>query len=69
MVVIFAYQKFGVWILKKGVDIASATNDSYYGDNYEFGHADGLNFAMALTAYDEVTEPILDPTYGKIVFN
>ena len=24
---------------------------------------------MAFTAYDSVTEPILDPSYGKIVFN
>ena len=24
---------------------------------------------MAFTAYDAVTEPILDPSYGKIIFN
>ena len=24
---------------------------------------------MAFTAYDDVEEPILDPSYGKIVFN
>ena len=24
---------------------------------------------MAFTAYDDETEPILDPTYGKIAFN
>ena len=69
MVVIFSYQKMKVWITRRGVDIASATNDSYFDDEYIFSFEDGLNFAIAFTAYDEVTEPILDPTYGKIVFN
>ena len=69
MVCGFAYLKVGLWITKKGVDIASATYDSYFDDEYEFSSKDGLNFAMAFTAYDDVEEPILDPSYGKIVFN
>ena len=64
-----AYQKTDVWLQKKGVDIISATNDSFFDDDFEFSYEDGLNFAMAFTAYDDVTEPILEPEYGKIVFN
>ena len=69
MVGLYAYQKTEVFLLKKGVDITSATNDSFFDDEYEFSYEDGLNFAMAFTAYDEVSEPILAPEYGKIVFN
>ena len=66
---LYAYQKTEVFLLKKGVDITSATNDSFFDDEYEFNYDNGLNFAMAFTAYDQVTEPILAPEYGKIVFN
>ena len=34
MVGIFTYQKVEVWLTKKGVDIASATNDSFFSDDY-----------------------------------
>lgn len=34
-----------------------------------FGHQNGLNFGVAFSAYDGVTEPILDEKYGKLVFN
>ena len=56
-------------MLKKGVDIASATNDSFFDPDFKFSYEDGLNFAMAFTAYDEDREPTLTPEYGKIVFN
>ena len=69
MVCIFAQQKFQAWFLKKGVDIASATIDSHFGEDYQFSYErDGMNFAVAFTAYDEVTEPVLDPSYGKLIF-
>ena len=29
----------------------------------------GLNLAISFTEYDDVTEPILDKSYGEIVFN
>ena len=69
MVCVFAYLKIEMGITKEGVDIASATYDSYFDDEYVFSSKDGLNFAMAFTAYDDVEEMILDPSYGKIVFN
>ena len=34
MVGIFTYQKVEVWLTKKGVDITSATNDSFFSDDY-----------------------------------
>ena len=65
----FAAQKAEIWLMKTRMDIAQATADSYFDDEDRFTHEDGINFAMAFTAYDSVEEPILDPTYGKIVFN
>ena len=37
--------------------------------NYNFTYKDGINFAIAFTAYDDETEPILDESFGEIVFN
>ena len=52
------------------MDIASATVDSHFDQDYQFSYEhDGMNFAVAFTAFDRVTEPILDPSYGKLVFN
>lgn len=34
-----------------------------------FTYENGLNFAMAFTAYDGETEPFDDPTIGQLVFN
>lgn len=70
MILVFSFQKVEVWIMKKGVDIASATEDSAFDDDYQFSlEKDGLNFAIAFTAYDNETEPILHPEYGKLIFN
>ena len=33
-----------------------------------FDYNQGLNLAMAFTAYDDETEPILDKSYGEIIF-
>ena len=37
-------------------------------DNYTFSADQGLNIAVGLTAFDDETEPILDPSIGEIVF-
>ena len=67
---VFAQQKIQAWVLKKGVDIASATIDSHFDEEYQFNYErDGLNFAVAFTGYDDVTEPVLDPSYGKLIMN
>ena len=33
-----------------------------------FDFNQGLNLAMAFSAYDDETEPILDKSYGEIIF-
>ena len=65
---VYSLQKVDVWMAKKDVDIMSSTQAGFFNDSYTFGYEDGLNFAVAFTAYDSETEPILDESYGKIVF-
>ena len=36
--------------------------------NDEFNLESGLNLAVAFTAWDNVKENILDPTFGSLVF-
>ena len=69
VVLAYGYQKFDVWNTKKDIDIQYSTVDSYFTDDDVFDFKEGLNFAMAFTAYDTETEPILDPSIGRIVFN
>ena len=40
----------------------------FYDEEYVFDASQGLNFAIGFTAYDEETEDILDPSYGKVMF-
>ena len=65
----YAYTKTDAWLMKKNVDIMAARNEEFFDEEYVFGYEQGLNFAIAFTAYDGATEPILDPKYGKVVFN
>ena len=51
---------------RKGVDLQSAFKENYFTEFDEFGNRQGLNFAVAFTAYNNVREPILDPEYGYI---
>ena len=46
----------------------SSAQIGYFNDSYVFNYDDGLNFAIAFTAFDSETEPILDKSYGEIVF-
>ena len=46
----------------------SSTQSGYYDDSYVFSYEQGFNIAIAFTAYDSETEPILDRSYGEIVF-
>ena len=45
-----------------------STQAHHYAEDYVFNFEQGLNFAFAFTAYDNVKEDILDPSYGKIIF-
>ena len=40
--------------------------DSYYSDNDKFGSADGLNFAFAITDYDDNRNSVEDPRIGQV---
>lgn len=62
--ILYAYQKTDVWLGKKDVDIMSSVIESHFNDSYVFSHANGLNVAVAFTAYDSEREPILDKSIG-----
>ena len=68
VVALYMFQKIDVWLAKKDVDIMSSTQTGFFNDSYTFSYDQGLNFAVAFTAYDEETEYILDKSYGEIVF-
>lgn len=55
-----------VLINKKDVDVLSTLNDLHFTPDDIFNYSNGLNIAVAFTAYDSNPEPILDPTYGTI---
>ena len=42
--------------------------DHHLDEDLYFDNARGLNVAVALTAYDNEREVILDPSYGEIIF-
>ena len=65
----YAYLKLMVLIEKTDVNILSSELDMYFSDTDEFTYANGLNIAVAFTAYDQETEWILTPEYGELVFN
>ena len=69
IVLAYAYQKTDVWLTKKDISIQYSTYEAFYTSDDVFDNEQGLNFALAFTAYDEETEPILDESYGRIVFN
>lgn len=54
LIIVTAYfvQKCEVWYSKKDVDLLSATETGFFNSSYVFDHEQGLNFAVALTAYD-----------------
>ena len=65
----YATQKLDVLISKKDVDILSTVKESYFDDKDIFSHRNGLNVAVAFTAYDNEREWILDPSFGSLIFN
>lgn len=65
----YMYQKMDVLIARKDVDVLSTINDQFYSDDFIFSYENGLNIAVAFTAYDQEQEWILDPTYGSLIFN
>ena len=66
---IYAYFKFEVLLHKKDVNILSAVKDLHYDDDFIFDYSKGIRIAIALTAFDDERDWILDPSYGELVFN
>lgn len=67
--VFYAYLKFDVLRNKKDVNVLSTIKDSYFTDDDHFSYEQGLNIAVAFTAYDSERDPILIPQIGEIVIN
>ena len=65
----YVYIKIGVWINKKDVDIMATKLIDHLAYDYIFDHDQGLNLAVAFTSYDNNPDPILDKSYGQLVFN
>ncbi len=54
---------------KKDVDILSAVSELQFTDDDIFAYQNGLNVAVAFTAYDAEESWILDASYGELEFN
>ena len=68
-VLMYTYMKIDVWIQKKDVDIMSTIMiDNLTSDFIASNEKTGLNLAIAFTKYDSNPEPILDKSYGRLVF-
>ena len=60
--------KADVLVHKKDIDIMSVVLRDFYKPEEPFKYSQGLNFAVAFTAYDEEKESVLDPSIGEVVF-
>ena len=68
-VFLYTYMKVDVLIMKKDVDIMSTTMiNSIPNDFVVSQDSTGLNLAIAFTKYDSEPLPILDKSYGRLVF-
>jgi len=61
--------KTQVLIEKDDVDVLQTLEIDAFTDSYNFTFTNGFNIAVAFTAYDDNQEPILDKSYGEVVFN
>ena len=68
VVIGYATVKADVLMYKKDIDIMSVVKRDFYAPEEPFDYSDGLNIAVAFTAYDDETEPILDPSIGELIF-
>ena len=68
IVIAYTYQKIDVWIEKKDVDIMSSIMFGYIDETQVFDNSQGINLAIAFTAFDNEEEPTLDKSIGEIVF-
>ena len=69
VVIMYTYLKVDVWVQKKDVDIMQTKMIDHFPNDYIVSHDLGLYLAIAFTDYDSNSEPILDKSYGRLVFN
>lgn len=68
-VLMYTYMKVDVLIMKKDVDIMSTTMINSIPNDFVVSHdSTGLSLAIAFTEYDSEPNPILDKSYGRLVF-
>jgi len=65
----YTYQKFDVLINKKDVKVLSTEIDSAIADTDVYDTSNGIKIAVAFSAYDDNTEPILEESLGRVVFS
>ena len=72
LVVMVTYTGYKIYILegRKSIDIISAVKENYFNNENKFGAQQGLNVAVAVfNEFEESTQELIDPTYGKIRFS
>ncbi len=70
LTLLYAYQNLDFLIKKKDINILTTVNEMLFTPDDKFSYEDnGFNIAAGFTAYDGDPNPILDPTYGELVFN
>ena len=65
----YAANKIDILINKKDTSILAATRDLYFSSQDQFDSSQGLNIAVAFTAFDSETAWSLDPSYGELSIN
>ena len=57
-----------MFLKKKDVDVLSTVNDRFYSSDDVINYQNGFNIAVAFSAFDSNPEPLLDQSYGELVF-
>ena len=65
---LYAFQKMNIMINRTDNYVMTSTQDSYFDLDFKFGFEQGLNIAIAFTAFDYEKENILTPDIGRIVY-
>ena len=60
--------KSDVLLNRKDVNVLSTVNRRFFDAKEKFSYRDGLNIAVAFSAYDNEEEWSLDKKYGNLVF-
>ena len=68
LVIMYAYLKIDTFVNKKDVDVMSSMKTDHLSPDDIISLDTGFNVAVALTAYDNETEYILDKSIGRLVY-